>query len=214
MASKEKGISSGQWYISVVPLDQIIVQVVISFSKDALNGLPLREHIVNRSRHLTFGKQVRLTLYPEQFPFYFAEYLRRIPFPVPEVIFVCPSLSTNTVFMFFLIQLVRQLNQRWLFLLNFTVITVDKTVDAKRAALLDRDSHSVRESDGNPVKHIRRGGRGRADRKQTAERGCRLFSGGDGRGGTQLTDTDAVTGKPKTHTMVVYMSFTAITTKS
>ena len=110
MASKEKGISSGQWYISVVPLDQIIVQVVISFSKDALNGLPLREHIVNRSRHLTFGKQVRLTLYPEQFPFYFAEYLRRIPFPVPEVIFVCPSLSTNTVFMFFLIQLVRQFN--------------------------------------------------------------------------------------------------------
>ena len=46
--------------------------------------------------------------------------------------------------------------------------------------MLDRDSHSVRESDANPVKHIRRGGRGRADRKQTAERGCRLFSGGDG----------------------------------
>lgn len=107
-----------------------------------------------------------------------------------------------------------RLKQTWLFLLNFTVITVDKTADAKRAALLDRDSHSVRESDGNPVKHIRRGGRGRAERKQTAERGCRLFSGGDGRGGTQLTDTDAVTGKPKTHTMVVYMSFTAITTKS
>ena len=70
MASKEKGISSGQWHISVCTARPNYCQkVVISFSKDAHNGLPLREHIVNRSRHLTFGKQVRLTLYPEQFRF-------------------------------------------------------------------------------------------------------------------------------------------------
>ena len=69
MRSEEERVASGEGYIAVETLDEVVVQMVVAPGENVLYGLPLVQHIVYGSILLRLGKHLfwRVCRHPVEF---------------------------------------------------------------------------------------------------------------------------------------------------
>ena len=108
MRSEEERVASGEGYIAVETLDEVVVQMVVAPGENVLYGLPFVEHIVYCSVLLRFGKHLfgRVCRHPVEFLTYDPEYGRRILLPPAGVVLHRPSVDADFVLVVLVVQVV------------------------------------------------------------------------------------------------------------
>ena len=108
MRSEEERVASGEGYIAIETLDEVVVQMVVSPGEDVLYGLPLVEHIVYGSVLLRLGKHLfgRVCRHLVEFLTYDPEYGRRILLPPAGVVLHRPSVDADFVLVVLVVQVV------------------------------------------------------------------------------------------------------------
>ena len=107
MAAEEKGILSGQGYVPVDSLNEIIVPRVVYTSSYSLDTIPFVEHVFGGLEHLRLWRIFpRLRLDLEKHLLHLPEYMRRILLSPPQIIFDLPAVFSDLMLMFILIELI------------------------------------------------------------------------------------------------------------
>lgn len=91
-----------------MPLSRVVIRMMVSFDGSTLGNLPLQRRVIGHSHRLAFKGRIELALCPRRFPFCFTRCLQHVPFPIPRIVFIYPSLSAGAIFVFFLVRLIHR----------------------------------------------------------------------------------------------------------